>query len=72
MDNIPTALYIAIAIGLLYLGAWVQAFVKWRRAQRKTVASKPVTNWLIYDSTGRRKELRREIHEDMKRKEGKG
>jgi hypothetical protein len=73
MDNLATALYIIIALGAIYLASWVWSFVKWRRAQRKTRASRLVngTDWLIYDSTGR-KVHRRELYEDMRRKEGKG
>jgi hypothetical protein len=63
MDNIPTALIILALAGLIYIGAWVRAFIKWRRAKRKTVASQPVdgTDWLVYDSSANVKKVGHEL-----------
>jgi hypothetical protein len=76
MDTWQTAACVAGVGGLIYIGAWIRNFVKWRRANQKTQASEPIdaTDWLLYDSTCNinvhRKQTRRELYEDMKGKEG--
>jgi hypothetical protein len=58
MDTWQTAACVAVVGGLIYIGAWIRNFFKWRKANQKIQASEPIdaTDWLLYDSTGSIKE----------------
>ena len=76
MDTWQTAVLIAIILCLIYIGAWIWNFLKWRKAKYST-AKRPAdgTDYITYDSTGsikaHRKQMRRELHESMKGRRGK-
>lgn len=56
MDTWQTAVLIAITICLIYIGAWVVNFIKWRRA-KSSPAKITRIKLETYDSKGRIKQV---------------
>ena len=61
MDNIQTALLIAAILCLIYIGAWVWEFIRWRIAKYSTVKRPAGAKCFTYDYKGRIKEQGREL-----------
>ena len=61
MDNTQTALLIAAILVLIYIGAWVREFIRWRIAKYSTVKRPAGGKHLTHDYKERIRKQGREL-----------